>query len=254
MIGFAKSRKILRSPIMTPETTASGTSKTQPKGEESTSTITRTAAEKAAEMAKALDDFVQLRNNIHKDVKVKATQLRKQMAFVVAELKRWKEKAERAEKALGEMGSKPITQPTPVATPIGGKRCRTPSETQKSPTGESVRARKLAKTGDPKSMEWSRVVGRSNAKKAKADKPNGSQSKPKEKPKRTELKRAKADALLIGMSEGGSHADIIRKVRSDPKLKSLGEKVVRIRRTQKGDMLFELQRTQESKVRRSRRC
>ena len=62
----------------------------------------------------------------------------------------------------------------------------------------------------------------------------------------TKLRRVwqKPEALVIGEAVGTSYADILRKVKEDPSLKDLGEKVVTVRRTQKGDLLLELKRVQ----------
>lgn len=191
-----------------------------------------------------MDDFVQSKNNLHTEVKTMATKLRKQMAFVVKEQKRWQEKAEKAEKALEEERARKTLPPLLTATPAGNKRGRAASETSKSPTGVGASARKMPKTGDHNQMSWSKVVGRNNAKKAKADNNTRSQNrlaeKPKPKPK--EIVRSKAEALLIEVKEGEKHDDLLRRLKKNDSLKALGEKVVRVRHTQKGDMLIVLQK------------
>nr|XP_029718359.1 uncharacterized protein LOC115261134 [Aedes albopictus] len=50
------------------------------------------------------------------------------------------------------------------------------------------------------------------------------------------------DALLVKANDQQSYAAILKKVREDPELKELGENVVRTRRTQQGEMLFELKK------------
>lgn len=59
--------------------------------------------------------------------------------------------------------------------------------------------------------------------------------------------RQKADALVVGVADGTSYAEILKKVKNDPSLKELGEQVARIRRTQNGEMLFELKRDPAAK-------
>lgn len=55
------------------------------------------------------------------------------------------------------------------------------------------------------------------------------------------------DALLVKANDQQSYAAILKKVREDPELKELGENLVRTRRTQQGDMLFELKKDPEVK-------
>ena len=63
--------------------------------------------------------------------------------------------------------------------------------------------------------------------------------KEKEKLRRA---RIKEDALIIEAKDGMKYADLLKKVRRDPELKELGENVVKTRRTQNGELLFELKR------------
>jgi len=60
---------------------------------------------------------------------------------------------------------------------------------------------------------------------------------------RLRRKRVRPDALLIKKSEEMSFADLLRKVKVDPTLTTLGEKVSSIRQTHSGDLLLELQTT-----------
>jgi Zinc knuckle len=62
----------------------------------------------------------------------------------------------------------------------------------------------------------------------------------KPQPRNARKVRPKSDALVIEAKDENSYADILRKVKSDPTLKELGDQVARIRRTKKGEMLFEL--------------
>lgn len=60
-------------------------------------------------------------------------------------------------------------------------------------------------------------------------------------------KRSRPDAIILESIGTTSYAEILRKVKGDPNLSDLGDKVVRIRRTQKGHMMFELKRSEDSK-------
>lgn len=59
------------------------------------------------------------------------------------------------------------------------------------------------------------------------------------------VEKTRPDAIIIEAKEGISYAEILRKMKSDPKLGELGKTVSRIRRTQKGDLLFQLNETGE---------
>ena len=61
------------------------------------------------------------------------------------------------------------------------------------------------------------------------------------------LKRARPDAIVVEKVGEASYADILKQVKGDPTLKEMGEKVVRIKRTQKGQMMFELRREEDQK-------
>lgn len=63
--------------------------------------------------------------------------------------------------------------------------------------------------------------------------------KPK-KPKKKAIRLPKPEAILVEKRGETTFAEILKKLKCDPNLKELGESVFKIRRTQKGDMLFEL--------------
>lgn len=86
-------------------------------------------AKKAKEMTKELDDLVQSKTNLHGEVKIRSTELRQQMAYVMAELGRWREKAERAEKELEE--ARAILPSTPSSNTC--RRCGNAQETEREP-------------------------------------------------------------------------------------------------------------------------
>ena len=67
-----------------------------------------------------------------------------------------------------------------------------------------------------------------------------------QRPPRTRPTRP--NALIIRATDGESYADILRKMKADPKLKVVGESVNRVRKSAAGDLLLELQRTAEGKA------
>ncbi|XP_058828356.1 uncharacterized protein LOC131688201 [Topomyia yanbarensis] len=75
----------------------------------------------------------------------------------------------------------------------------------------------------------------------KEQKQKGEKKKEQEKKeKRTTRERHKGDALIIEAKDKTSYAALLKRVREDPELKQLGEDVAKTRRTQKGEMIFEL--------------
>lgn len=76
---------------------------------------------------------------------------------------------------------------------------------------------------------WSDVVNKKKLKKAK-----------KKESRALKPKKVRPDAIVIKAGENITYADILRQVKSDPKLKEVGEAISKIRRTQKGELLLQL--------------
>ena len=179
----------------------------------------------------------------------RATQAEKKASE--AELALRKEAAKGQTEALRTTAGPSTSTPTGTVQPGAGKRRRgTPEDLAaekakktKGATNEVIPAVRQEvfgqKAGKAQEGEWRMVEGR---KKKEAKPPPAKPApKPPSKPRRV---RQKPDALVIGEAVGASYADILRKVKEDPSLQELGEKVVAVRRTQKGDLLFELKRGQ----------
>ncbi|XP_053685815.1 uncharacterized protein LOC128735351 [Sabethes cyaneus] len=80
-----------------------------------------------------------------------------------------------------------------------------------------------------------------------AEREVGKKAKNREGPQPRRI-RSRGDALIIGVKgEKTTYADLLKRMRDDPKLNELGEKVVKTRRTQSGELLFELKRDPEVK-------
>lgn len=62
----------------------------------------------------------------------------------------------------------------------------------------------------------------------------------KKRKKKPQPKRVKPDAIVIATENKATYADILRKVKADPKLSELGKNVTRIRRTNNGGLLLQL--------------
>lgn len=58
------------------------------------------------------------------------------------------------------------------------------------------------------------------------------------KTKKRRIKKPKPDVMIISSNGETSYADILRKLKADPEIKTLREEVNKIRSTQKGDLLL----------------
>lgn len=67
----------------------------------------------------------------------------------------------------------------------------------------------------------------------------------KRKPRKKRQKPPRPDAVLIRKVGTESYADMLKKLKSESDLKQLGEEVTRIRKTANGDLLLELQNTED---------
>lgn len=65
---------------------------------------------------------------------------------------------------------------------------------------------------------------------------------------RGRTRQVRTDAILIKTSEDRSYADILKQVKNDPKLKALGENVMSIRKTEKGELLLQLNKSAHESV------
>ncbi|KAH8293088.1 hypothetical protein KR044_001651, partial [Drosophila immigrans] len=68
----------------------------------------------------------------------------------------------------------------------------------------------------------------------------------KVEPKKTRVRQSRPDAIVIQGATGVSYVDILRSVKTEPKLKDLAQLVKGIRKTAKGELLFELVRASDT--------
>ncbi|CAD7087981.1 unnamed protein product [Hermetia illucens] len=68
------------------------------------------------------------------------------------------------------------------------------------------------------------------------------------KAERTAKLRTRRDAIVISSKGNLSYAEVLTNVEADPDLKDLSGNVNRIRRTQKGDLMFERKRSSGGKT------
>lgn len=219
-----------------------------------------------------LDACVTTKNNLHKEVKDMIKRIQKVAIAAVKEHDTAVVRAERAEHALstaqraltGSQEKRAERKPTgvgntPVISTPQTKRGRTsPGEVR--PGG----LKKLTTNGTPapdgtpggetrentgtestdaglQEDEFTDVISRKERKKNRQNlqKFKKGEQKAKEKPPPRQ-KPPKTDAVLVKAKDASTYVELLKKIREDPELRDLGENMLRSRRTQKGEMLFEL--------------
>lgn len=251
---FARSGKLQRSPVrstMTP--TSAGTSR--PLGEakggydmllsqmftpKRSDSAPRDALAEIRAKVDELYEYVKVRHNVHQPIKNLVASIKSAVVLAEDERDRLRARATTAENALNEAGKKTREVMT---TPRRPPEVNSRSEKRKRETpGDKEEQKKAKNDGGNNAVQgeqsgWRTVETRRERRKRTQ---NGATQKVEQKKPRRE--RSKGDALVVEANANVSYAAILRKVREAPELKELGEKVVRTRRTQKGEMLFELQK------------
>lgn len=184
-------------------------------------------------IAKDLHEFAKDRNNVHKDIKKMAVKLvavlsayqRERAATEPIEVGR-KGKAVEMGATRKEGSVDPI--PTPTGTAKRSRAIRSPEEEV-----EGIKKAKSEGESAPTVEEWKTQGSR---KKKKNVVPEA------KKERNCGVVRHRSDAILVDAEGEMSYANILRRVKCDPELKSLGESVYRVRRTQKNELLIELKR------------
>lgn len=175
---------------------------------------------------KELKDFVWSKTNINGGVKAYVLAVMAVAGKVERELRKTKEQLA---KAQNESSLQPAATPSQV--PNKHKRKMTPG----SGSDATPVTTKKPKNAPSDRNEWKTIHRRQ-----KGDKPKEARTV-KEKVVSKKVK-PKADALSIGIENGKPemYADVLKKLKSDSKLKELGNQVSRIRKARNGDMLIEL--------------
>uniref|UniRef100_A0A182FIB8 Uncharacterized protein n=1 Tax=Anopheles albimanus TaxID=7167 RepID=A0A182FIB8_ANOAL len=217
----------------------------------------RNAAEETAVLAGELYAFVKPKNNVHGQVKEMATKMKVLARRGVNEHEQLRMRVEMAEKALSEAAAREkaleervaaveaalaeAMKPTPatnVATPkarVEKRRRETPGkeEENKKPRGPPQEGGDAEDEGG-----WQHVPERP----PKGQRKPRVQAQPKaeEAGKLHPAAHPRGDAIRVGVTAGTTYADLLKKVTSAPELAGMAKDVVRMRTTQKGDMLIEL--------------
>lgn len=206
-----------------------------------------TRLEYAIIITEKLNTFMGGKKNMHTDATLiakKALQEVKKIRFQVEDL----------EKALAEKEKELLTLRNDLekSNMVNNNKKRNRTETspeQTEKTGSPKRAKNREKdksftpiketprTSEARKPEWQKVPPRRKEKKPPQP----------EKPKAPRLIRKKSDALVISSKDASSYADILRKMKADPTLKDMGEKITRVRRTRNGEILFEFKPDESAK-------
>lgn len=219
-------------------------------------------------MIDELYSFINSKSNVHLDIKKLSVSLCSTVTAAEEEWRELKTRCEAAEALAKSFASgAAMATPTRGPNPLGTKR-------KKSPAGEIPKKDSYAKKvrtnsasvdaadeipAGPSGINVCKEVRTDTAPVSAADevpagpsglndgewrtvtrKPPPKKTRPAQaKPKRA---RKRGDAIVVKMTGKLSYADLLRKVRADPALKEMGSNVVRTRRTQAGEMLFELKK------------
>lgn len=231
--------------------------------------------EVAKTVADELREFVNKRHNVHKDIKDLVARIQGSLGSAIKDWKRLTQRAEAAEVELAaikntlaaavlpqvETGAAPDrgakakgkhlgTEVTPAFTPKrtrsspGDVRLAAPKKqrnvearsTKEARTANEARSANQAISGDTCDTPWREVRNRK-------DRSRKDGNKTKEPFRRG---RKKGEAVIIKTSED-TYADVLRAMRTDPKLKEFGTDVQKIRRTQAGDMIIELNKNSKNR-------
>lgn len=196
----------------------------------------------AIKLADELNDFVQPKHNVHGEIKKMIAKIQNALVAAGKEQKALEAKAQESEekaKKWRDLAENTTVRAQPIMdmlqTPVTRPQSKRGRQTPESPGNTA--SKKPRKTRDPtrKADEWKEVQ-----RKEKKTQRSNQKLQPK-------TVRPRADALIVGIGENATYADVLRKVKSDPNLKGLGDQVARIRRTKNGEILFELRRDPSAK-------
>lgn len=211
-------------------------------------------SDKVIEVRRKVDElyeFIKDKHNVHHKIRALVISLRSGMQAVEREQQAYKKRAEQAEDELKKwkvMTSSVVETPKCPSTRAGKRDRETPGEEEASKKQKEQEDEVSQKVGEYSG--W-RIVQKKDERKTGQKKEETKTKEQKSQKKKEEKKneksrprreRNKGDALVIEASDKVSYAALLRKVRENPELKELGENVVKTRRTQKGEMLFELKK------------
>lgn len=214
-----------------------------------------------------LIEFMTPKINVHKEIKTRVADILSDVIVVKSEYETLTKRAVSAEETLAK-----TLLAVAIPSLTGPVVPRTEKRNRESPgVSENTKKQKDDQDGDNEAVSEARSKEKGEAsnwrtiqkqqerkekwrKKKEERLKQKTEERPKEGGEAAKTKRSrplgprsKGDALVVKVQDGTSYADVLRKLKSDPDLKELGENVVKTRRTQTGDMLFELKKNPEVK-------
>ncbi|XP_055633855.1 uncharacterized protein LOC129774180 [Toxorhynchites rutilus septentrionalis] len=232
---FARRGQVMRSPPLSQPPAPKSTSDKYI-GEQPNLQHEKTKLGEAKRASDELYEYIKPRSNVHAVIRTLTIKIKSALAAAEREQQFWRAKAEKAENALKEnVQNKPIeaiSTPMSDSTPLTAKRKRLTPEEKRAATKQkdgSEVANGESKQNNEEINEWKKIKRKKKEEKKKE----------KLKPR---LERPKPDALIVATAGAATYAEILRKVKEDPSLKNLGENVAKVRRTQNGQLLFELKK------------
>lgn len=281
---FARSGQVTRSPVssLVPiATTSTTTPQEEQQGQQQQQQqlnmwpkVPKLArVEAAKKLVDELHDFVDKKNNVHKEVKQLVIKIQGALGLAAREWRSVVQRAETAEKELvavkTSLAAASTTTPKKVKNNAGraviseaiGTLQRvettpyfTPKRPRPSPDdprpGGSKKHKDAPATGPSTTNE--EVTEEATDEGTEEDGQNpwrrvGKQKNRQNRPRKRKFVkgRNRGEALLVKAS-GDAYEEVLRNMRNNPELKELGEDVRIIRRTRNGEMLIELKKDQKS--------
>uniref|UniRef100_A0A182IE95 Endonuclease/exonuclease/phosphatase domain-containing protein n=1 Tax=Anopheles arabiensis TaxID=7173 RepID=A0A182IE95_ANOAR len=201
--------------------------------------------QEALAVTRELHEFTKDRNNVHAPIKKMSVSILSSLTCIERELLTMKMRVERIKKAS--------MKPKAGYTDLGEEKQEEEAEEIKrakndAPTSNQPASEPSEEQEKPESSElWSTVVSKKTKHKATIDSATDvRQGRPDASNGPTKLTswRPKTKAILVETNEVSTHKDILRKLKTDPKLEPFGKQVTRVRSTKNGGLLFELKKNE----------
>lgn len=185
----------------------------------------------------ALQEFVQTKHNVHSEIKRMIFKIKTEVQSVAEGLR--KRSSSQASAARGTGATNQLHKPeiklpeiqwgTPVGKINPDRKTITEKRGRDTDGWTKVSAPKQRKVGAGKEGT-SKTLHRNEA-------PQKSQGKGKKM-----TRRPRADAIVVEKTGDKSYAEILKMMKNDESLKAVSDRVTRIKRNQKGQMMFELKK------------
>ncbi|XP_062717180.1 nucleolar protein 58-like [Aedes albopictus] len=260
--AFRRSGVVQRSPVTPLETaarTSSSAIRSEPQGSQrelgtpnqrvftptsKSSVVQESGLSEVRKKVNELYEFVKDKHNVHLKIKQLVVNIKSAVIAAEREQKALKLRVETAEKSLMEATERATVES--METPKSHRNTRSEKRGRDTPGEEEVpkKQRSEQERASNRSDDGWRTVENQQAKKKKKRKEKEEKKKEQKKKEkhRRPRERKKGDALIVEANDKTTYAALLSKLKEDPELKELGENVVKTRRTQKGEMLFELKK------------